>query len=258
MIYKTVLTLLYSLAATSGFSLLLSWACAKEEAPHAVASATTAPAPVRVVDAHPSLKFDAPVLYTYAPDGTNRMFVLEQAGRIKLVDQATNATSATTYLDIKKEVAYGGEMGLLGLAFHPNFRQNGFFYVNYTREGNGHPRETIISRFKASSANATQVDPATETVLFTFRQPYANHNGGGTMFGPDGYLYISTGDGGSGGDPQNNAQNRASLLGKMLRIDVNGTDKGNYGIPKDNPLRRQLSRFPRRDLRLRPAQSVAV
>ena len=235
MIYKTVLTLLYSLAATSGFSLLLSWACTSENAPDKAALVATAPTPVRVVDAHPSLTFDAPVLYTYASDGTNRMFVLEQAGRIKIVAQATNATTATTYLDIKSKVAYGGEMGLLGLAFHPNFKQNGFFYVNYTREGNGHPRETVISRFKASSTNATQVDPATETILLTFRQPYANHNGGGTLFGPDSYLYISTGDGGSGGDPQNNAQNRASLLGKMLRIDVNGTSKGNYGIPKDNP-----------------------
>ncbi|MBO0929900.1 PQQ-dependent sugar dehydrogenase [Fibrella aquatilis] len=233
MLYKTVLTLLYSLAATSCFSFLVAWACATEQAPNI--NPVNAAATVRVVNAHPSLNFDAPVLYTYAPDGTNRMFVLEQAGRIKVVDQATNASNATTYLDIKNKVAYGGEMGLLGLAFHPNFKQNGFLYVNYTREGNGHPRETVISRFKAPSANATQIDPATETILLTFRQPYANHNGGGTMFGPDGYLYISTGDGGSGGDPQNNAQNRTSLLGKMLRIDVNGTDKGNYGIPKDNP-----------------------
>ena len=234
MLYKTLFTLLYSLAATSGFSLLVAWACSSEQQAPTTSPAAEAAA-VRVVDAHPGLTFDAPVLYTYAPDGTSRMFVLEQPGRIRLVDKTTGATSATTYLDIKNKVAYSGEMGLLGLAFHPNFKQNGFFYVNYTREGNGHPRETVISRFKAPSANATQVDPATETILLTFQQPYSNHNGGGTAFGPDGYLYVSTGDGGSGGDPQNNAQNRASLLGKILRIDVNGTDKGNYGIPKDNP-----------------------
>lgn len=226
MLYKTLYMLLASLAATSGFSFLVARFCESGSAP------TIEAATVRTVNAHPKLKFDSPVEYTYANDGTNRMFVLEQSGRIKVVDQASNAPTADTYLDIRKQVAYGGEMGLLGLAFHPNFAKNGYFFVNYTKDN---PRETIISRFKASSANARQIDPASEVVLLTFRQPYANHNGGKLAFGPDGYLYIAVGDGGSGGDPQNNAQNKASLLGKILRLDVNSTDKGHYGIPKDNP-----------------------
>lgn len=228
MLYKTLYILLASLAATSGFSFLVARFCEAGEKPKVEAGA----AAVRTVNAHPKLRFDAPVEYTYASDGTNRMFVVEQSGQIKVVDQASNAPVADTYLDIRKRVAYGGEMGLLGLAFHPDFAKNGFFFVNYTKDN---PRETVISRFKASSTNARQIDPASEVVLLTYRQPYSNHNGGKIAFGPDGYLYIGAGDGGSGGDPQNNAQNRASLLGKMLRIDVNSTEKGQYGIPKDNP-----------------------
>ncbi|RYF72022.1 MAG: glucose sorbosone dehydrogenase [Cytophagaceae bacterium] len=241
MIYKTLSILLYSLAATSGFSYFVSMVCSspteltttKSEKASVALAITTA-------DAHPGLKFDAPVEYTYANDGTNRMFVVEQAGKIKVIDQATGAKSADTYLDIKSKVGYGGEMGLLGLAFHPNFKQNGYFFVNYTKNN---PRETVISRFKASSTNARQVDPSSEVVLFTFKQPYSNHNGGKVAFGPDGYLYVATGDGGSGGDPQNNAQNRASMLGKMLRIDVNGKDKGQYGIPADNPYKANKEGF---------------
>jgi glucose/arabinose dehydrogenase len=231
MLYKTISLLLYSLAATSGFSWLVASLC---EPGTAASEAATKPVAVAVqtIDAHPKLRFDSPVEYTHAPDGSGRMFVVEQPGRIKVVDQATGASVADTYLDIRKRVAYGGEMGLLGLAFHPDFARNGYFFVNYTKDS---PRETVISRFKASTTNARQIDPASEVVLLTFRQPYSNHNGGKILFGPDGYLYIGTGDGGSGGDPQNNAQNRGNLLGKMLRIDVNGTGKGHYGIPKDNP-----------------------
>ncbi|HEY0109978.1 MAG TPA: PQQ-dependent sugar dehydrogenase, partial [Fibrella sp.] len=241
MIYKTIITLLYSLAATSGFSLLLSWACSTPTDTNTTQSSeTTAAITISTADAHPGLKFDAPVEYTYANDGTNRMFIIEQSGRIKVVNQATGAKSADTYLDIKNKVAYGGEMGLLGLAFHPKFKENGYFFVNYTKNN---PRETVISRFKASSVDASKVDPASEVVLFTFRQPYSNHNGGKVAFGPDGYLYIATGDGGSGGDPQNNAQNRTNLLGKILRIDVNGTDKGKYGIPADNPYKASKDGF---------------
>ena len=242
MIYKTITTLLYSLAATSGFSLLLSWACSSPSLDTTLINEAKAPAAITIstVEAHPGLKFDAPVEYTYANDGTNRMFIIEQPGKIKVVDQATGAKKADTYLDIRNKVSYGGEMGLLGLAFHPNFKQNGYLYVNYTKNN---PRETVISRYKSSATDARQVDPASEVILFTFRQPYANHNGGKVAFGPDGYLYIATGDGGSGGDPHNNGQNRATLLGKILRIDVDGTGKGQYGIPADNPYKANKAGF---------------
>lgn len=194
--------------------------------------AKTPNAGVRVVNAYPKLSFEAPVEYTHANDGTSRVFVIEQGGRIRMFENRPDVASAGVYLDIRKQVAYGGEMGLLGLAFHPKFRENGYFFVNYTKDN---PRETVVSRFKAKSYDATQIDPKSEVVLFTFRQPYSNHNGGKLAFGPDSYLYVATGDGGSGGDPQNNGQNKASWLGKILRVDVNSTEKGNYGIPKDNP-----------------------
>lgn len=124
-------------------------------------------------------------------------------------------------------------MGLLGLAFHPQYKTNGYFYVNYTRRS---PLETLISRFKVKTSDPNLADPESESVLLRFRQPYENHNGGKVAFGKDGFLYISTGDGGSGGDPGNRAQNRKELLGKILRIDVNKNSAGlNYDIPMDNP-----------------------
>ncbi len=246
---KVINALALSLAATAGFSWVVATVCepgaatkgagtlspvAKEASILPVPFRATAPkAPgVRAVNAYPKLNFEAPVEYTHAGDGTNRVFVIEQAGRIRVFDNNPNAATAGTYLDIRDKVAYGGEMGLLGLAFHPKFRDNGYFFVNYTKDN---PRETVVSRFKASASNASQIDPKSEVVLFTFRQPYANHNGGKLAFGPDGYLYVATGDGGSGGDPQNNGQNKSSWLGKILRVDVNSTEKGHYGIPKDNP-----------------------
>ena len=235
---KTIITFALSLAATSGVALLLSFACQRTDQPSvtaldSAATGTAAPA-LRAVNAYPKLKFEAPVEYTHANDGTNRVFVVEQAGRIRVFDNNENASSAGTYLDIRSKVAYGGEMGLLGLAFHPKFKENGLFYVNYTKDN---PRETIVSRFKVSSAGASEVEPGSEVILFRFNQPYANHNGGKVLFGPDGYLYVATGDGGSGGDPQDNGQDRGSWLGKVLRVDVNGTGKGNYGIPADNPFK---------------------
>jgi glucose/arabinose dehydrogenase len=250
MLNKAFLSLLLSLVATSVVAWLIAEACSQdtELAQSSEAQVTTAsilptslplndkeesaPLAMQAVDAYPKLKFDAPVDYTYANDGTNRVFVVEQAGRVKVFENNSATASTATYLDIRNKVAYGGEMGLLGLAFHPKFKENGYFYVNYTKNN---PRETIVSRFKAPSANATSVDPSSEVVLFRFDQPYANHNGGKVLFGHDGYLYVSTGDGGSGGDPKNNAQNRSSWLGKILRIDVNSTEKGRYGIPSDNP-----------------------
>lgn len=238
MFSKSVIAFMISLAATSGFAWVVASACQRSNSSDDLSpDSTTTSSPTialsaKVVNAYPKLSFSSPVEYTYANDGTNRVFVVEQEGRIRVFENDASATSAGTYLDIRGKVASGGEMGLLGLAFHPDFKQNGYFYVNYTKNN---PRETVVSRFKAQSANASEVDPASEVILFKFEQPYSNHNGGKTLFGPDGFLYVSTGDGGSGGDPQNNGQNRKSWLGKILRVDVNGTEKGQYSIPADNP-----------------------
>ncbi|MFC5411863.1 PQQ-dependent sugar dehydrogenase [Larkinella bovis] len=241
---KTVATVFGSLIATVTFAFMVSLACQsresdEEKSPDTPGNTTTPPA-VQLENAFPSLTFKQPVEFTHAGDGTNRVFVVEQQGRIRVFENNATTKTAETYLDIVSKVASGGEMGLLGLAFHPDFRQNGYFYVNYTKNN---PRETVIARYKATPT-ANQADPATETVLFKFEQPYANHNGGKIAFGPDGFLYIATGDGGSGGDPQNNGQNLKTMLGKMLRIDVNKTDRGNYGIPADNPFANDANALP--------------
>ncbi|WP_337043649.1 PQQ-dependent sugar dehydrogenase [Emticicia sp. 17c] len=186
----------------------------------------------QAVNAFPNLTFDDPVEFTYAPDGTNKVFVVEQRGVIRVFENVSSADKSSVFLDIDARVTSGGEMGLLGLAFHPDFKTNGFFYVNYNRDSP--TRQTVISRFKVS-AGSQVADAGSEKILLVFDQPYTNHKGGKLAFGADGYLYIATGDGGSGGDPQNNAQNRKNLLGKILRIDVNVAETTPYGIPKDNP-----------------------
>jgi glucose/arabinose dehydrogenase len=173
-----------------------------------------------------ALGFSKPVEITNA--GDNRLFIVEQDGIIKILNP-DGTTNPNAFLNITGQVSTGGEQGLLGLAFHPNYTSNGFFYTNHTNlSGN-----TVITRYSVDSANPNLANASSGTVLLTIAQPYANHNGGTLKFGPDGYLYIGMGDGGSGGDPENRAQNVNELLGKMLRIDVNsGTP---YSIPADNP-----------------------
>ncbi len=169
-----------------------------------------------------------PVYLTH--DGTPRTFIVEQAGTVRLITNGKLVKQP--YLDIVKRVTSGGECGLLSVAFHPKFAKNGYLYVNYTAK----PKkqlQTVISRFK-TDRKATRVDASTEQVLLTIDQPYPNHNGGQIKFGPDGMLYIGMGDGGSGGDPQGNGQKTDTLLAKMLRIDVDGSQSG-YTVPKDNP-----------------------
>ena len=183
--------------------------------------------------AFPELQFDMPVELTSPDDGTDRIFLLSQKGVIHVFPNKPDVKQAEEFLNIIPLVRSGGEMGLLGLAFHPDYKTNGFFYVNYTK---GNPLETIVSRFKVRADNPQKADPQSELVLLRFGQPYSNHNGGKVAFGNDGYLYISAGDGGSGGDPGNRAQNKKELLGKILRIDVNKTEGDlNYSIPADNP-----------------------
>ena len=186
-----------------------------------------------LAEAFPALTFDMPVELTSPEDGTDRIFVVEQKGVIQVFQNSSGAQKSTVFLDIKKQVHSGGEAGLLGLAFHPDYKTNGYFFLNYTT---GNPLETVISRFKVNFSDPNIADPKSETILLRFNQPWSNHNGGKIAFGNDGFLYIATGDGGSGGDPGNRAQNRKELLGKILRIDVNKSSaKMNYGIPADNP-----------------------
>jgi glucose/arabinose dehydrogenase len=192
-------------------------------------------APIQLKEAFPNLTFDSPVEFTSAPDGTNRNFVIEQEGKIRVFPNNPQVKSSQVFLDISKKIVSGGEQGLLGLAFHPDFKKNGYFYVNYTYHDD---LKTAVSRFQVSKNDPNRADPNSEVLLLTFDQPYSNHNGGKVAFGPDGYLYISTGDGGSGGDPKNAGQNRKTLLGKILRIDVNKpANKLPYGIPADNPFK---------------------
>ncbi|MDJ1506732.1 PQQ-dependent sugar dehydrogenase [Xanthocytophaga agilis] len=189
-------------------------------------------------DAFPKLStFTKPIEITHANDFSNRLFVVEQAGIIKVFPNDSNVTSSqvVTFLDIRTRITSGGEMGLLGMAFDPNYRYNGYLYVNYTRTDKGQ-LQTVISRFHVNPNDPNLADVTSEKLLLVFNQPYSNHNGGKLAFGKDGYLYIATGDGGSGGDPQNNGQNLSTVLGKILRIDVNqipGIDT--YSIPSDNP-----------------------
>jgi len=187
-----------------------------------------------IENAFPKLSFSRPVDLQHAGDGSGRLFVVEQEGRILVFPNNPGVETAGVFLDIRDRVNdEGNEEGLLGLAFHPSYETNGWFYVNYTAAD---PRRTVIARYSVSGADPSKADPSSERIILTFAQPYSNHNGGQLAFGPDGFLYIGTGDGGSGGDPQNNAQNRSSLLGKMLRIDVDNPQGGSaYGIPTDNP-----------------------
>lgn len=184
--------------------------------------------------AFPNLLFDLPVGLYHAGDGTNRLFVIEQRGVIHVFNDSESADATVVFLDISDRVLFGGEQGLLGLAFHPNFTENGYFYVDYTADN---PRRTVVSRFSVSSDDINVANVSSETVLLRIPQPFANHNGGQIAFGPiDGYLYIALGDGGAGGDPLGNGQNRSTLLGSILRIDVNtGSGGMNYSIPNDNP-----------------------
>lgn len=168
----------------------------------------------------------SPVLVSHSNDGSGRLYIVEQVGRIQSVTKPTQ--QPTPFLDIIDRVLDGGERGLLGLAFHPDFRINGRFFINYTRKPDG---ATVLAEYRVSKGQITATRE--ERVLLLVPQPYANHNGGMVAFGPDGFLYIALGDGGAGGDPGNRAQNRNELLGKILRIDVNRGDP--YGIPSDNP-----------------------
>ncbi len=178
---------------------------------------------------------ESPVFATGTGDGSGRLFAVEQPGRIRII--GTDGTVASTpFLDISDRTISGGERGLLGLALHPDFATNGRLFVDYTRSPDG---ATVISEFQA---NGDAADPASEQVLLTIAQPFANHNGGMLAFDSTGMLVMGMGDGGSGGDPHGNGQNREALLGKLLRIDVNGRKP--YGLPTDNPFQHAANTQP--------------
>lgn len=191
---------------------------------------------VALVPAWPDVRIADPVDLQHAGDGSGRIFVVSQLGTIHLLDDDESLNEAPVFLDISDRITAGNEMGLLGLAFHPDYSQNGYFFVYYTSEIDG-PHRSLISRFRVSNEDVDSADPESELILLEFTQPYTNHNAGQLAFGPeDGYLYIASGDGGGFGDPDNNAQDRTNLLGAILRIDVDNPDDGlNYGIPVDNP-----------------------
>ena len=181
--------------------------------------------------------FSTPLDIQQPDDASGRLFVVEQSGHIQII-QSNGTRAATPFLDITGRAGFtsGGETGLLGLAFHPNYKNNRRFFVNYTRN-NATQLQTVIAEFTASSTNSNFADPTTENILFTVDQPFSNHNGGGLAFGKDGFLYIGLGDGGGSGDPSGNGQNTTTLLGKMLRIDVDSAHAPglNYAIPPGNP-----------------------
>ena len=172
--------------------------------------------------------FTKPVYLTHA--GDERLFVVEQEGVIRIV--AGGAVLPAPFLDIRDRVGSdASERGLLSVVFHPQYGENGRFFVNYTnKDGN-----TVVSRFQVNADDPNTADPASEEILFTIGQPYPNHNGGLLKFGPDGYLYVGMGDGGLADDPAGHGQNKGTLLGAMLRIDVNVEDAPFYGVPADNP-----------------------
>lgn len=177
--------------------------------------------------------FTRPLYLTHAGDGSGRLFVVEQGGAIWVLRDGQRLETA--FLDVSDRISPEAlstgytERGLLGLAFHPDYAENGVFFIDYT----DHSGSSVIARYTVSADDPDRADPASEQQLLVVEQPYANHNGGHLAFGPDGYLYVAMGDGGSGGDPQNNAQNLGTLLGTILRLDVNAED--GYAIPDDNP-----------------------
>jgi len=191
--------------------------------------------PAQPAGLEPSLEpvvggLDLPVGIVHAGDGSGRLFVLELPGRVRIV--RGGELLPEPFLDLSGLVSCCGERGLLGLAFHPDFPANGRFFVHYTDLAG----TTRVVEYRVSAADPDRADPGSARTLLTLVQPFSNHNGGQLAFGPDGFLYIGLGDGGSGGDPLGNGQNLATLLGKILRIDVDRADPGRaYGIPPGNP-----------------------
>lgn len=205
--------------------------------PNSVCSAEADTVQAEAVRAFPNLRIRRPIVFTNAGDGTDRVFVAEQQGVIRVFPNDSNVDETAVFLDIEEQVVYKekeNEEGFLGMAFHPKYKENGEFFVYYTTTDA--PHTSVISRFRVSQNDPNQADPSSEEELLRVPQPFWNHNGGTLVFGPDGYLYIALGDGGNANDPDGNGQNLGTLLGSLLRIDVDHQEQGRkYAIPKDNP-----------------------
>jgi glucose/arabinose dehydrogenase len=219
-----------------GFQPLLQAQTPATPAPAAAPTPAQAPFPkVRLVPAYPHLIFERAVAMVEPPDGSGRFFVVEQDGKILWFPKENRDVGSTqVFLDIQDKVSREhNEEGLLSLAFDPGYRENGYFYIVHSIKK---PLANVLVRYKVSGDDPNKADPSSGKILLTIEKPYGNHNGSTLLFGKEGYLYMSVGDGGSAGDPHGHGQNLDSLLGKILRIDVHGmaSDKP-YGIPADNP-----------------------
>ncbi|HEX3725488.1 MAG TPA: PQQ-dependent sugar dehydrogenase, partial [Pirellulales bacterium] len=201
------------------------------------------PSNVEVEKAFPKLRINRPILVTHAGDGSGRLFVPSQLGTVYSIPPDREVEEPQTFLDINSRVVYEdkeNEKGLLGLAFHPNYRENGEFFVYYTPTGARKRHTIVVSRFRVSKDNPNAADPDSEERLLEVEHPFWNHKGGTLAFGPDGYLYIAIGDGGLANDPFGNGQNLKTMLGKILRIDVDHRAAGKkYLVPSDNPFASQ-------------------
>ena len=217
----------------AGFTVLLAAIVAMGQDEDIVIVRDYAPSPSSVKLTAIATDFNRPLYITHAGDGTNRLFLLEQSGKIWIFNDGSQ--SAQPFLDISGIISPSAlgtgftEQGLLGLAFHPEFESNGVFFINYTDRGG----KTVVAKYSVSDSNPYLADVNSAEIIFQLAQPYANHNGGHIEFGMDGYLYITLGDGGRANDPLGAGQNRGLLLGSLLRIDVDGAPP--YAIPADNP-----------------------
>ncbi|HEY2838800.1 MAG TPA: PQQ-dependent sugar dehydrogenase [Pirellulales bacterium] len=209
------------------------------------------PLALRVVDALPDVTWTGwdfgedsgvarairPILLTNAGDGSGRLFAPTQQGVLHLLDKGTKTKATSIFLDISEKVAYDdktNEEGFLGMAFHPKYAENGQFFVFYTNKAK--KRQNVIARYRVSKDDPNRADPGSEEILMVIDKPFWNHDGGTIVFGPDGYLYIAVGDGGLAADPFGNGQKLSTILGKMLRIDIDKPgERTPYSIPKDNP-----------------------
>lgn len=217
--------------------ILLAVVCALTATPLLAKDVDTSEIKVGLRRVFPEVQIKRPIVVTHANDDSDRVFVASQLGKIHVLKNDEEAEESEVFLDIEKQVVYidkKNEEGLLGLAFHPKYKENGQFFVYYTTTSA--PHVSVISRFTVSKNNPNKADASSEEEVLRIPQPYWNHNGGRICFGPDGYLYIGLGDGGSGNDPHGNGQNLKTWLGSILRIDIDKKEGGRgYAIPKSNP-----------------------